>query len=80
LGDAHPEVHATEDGLIHNWVEALPDGRYRGRHRGPALDGGNEFTTERRAWTYLRKSFREMFPEQTCAQNCSNRPKAIGLS
>jgi hypothetical protein len=72
LGDAVPEVHATKDGLIHNWVELLPDGRWIARHRGSALDGGKEFATEPKAWTYLRRSFREMFPEHRCSKKCSH--------
>jgi hypothetical protein len=49
LQEAWPEIHATEDGLIHNWVEPLPDGRCKAHHPGPTLDGSGEFDTDRQA-------------------------------
>src|SRR5690348_12109824 len=61
-----PEIHATDDGLIYQWVEPLADGGYRACRHGPNLNGGGNFLTERRAWAYLRRSFLEMFPEHRC--------------
>ena len=73
LQQVKSEVHSTEDGLIYNWVEVLPNGRFFGHHRGPMLDGGREFATNRQAWSYLRRSFAEMFPKHHCSKRCTLR-------
>lgn len=73
LRQVEKEIHATEDGLIYNWVESLPNGKCHARRRGPMLDGGGEFDTDRQAWAYLRRSFREMFPGHRCNKRCSGR-------
>lgn len=73
LRQVEAEIHATEDGLIYNWVERPLGGRCKARHRGPMLDGGNVFATEREAWEYLECSFREMFPVHKCGRACSKR-------
>jgi hypothetical protein len=70
LRDVNAQVHYTKDGLIYNWVEVLPDGRYVGRHRGATLDGGSEFATQKQAKTFVTRSFAEMFPEHRCNRNC----------
>ena len=70
LRDVKAEVHYTKDGLIYNWVQVLPNGRYVGRHRGATLDGGSEFATHRQAKTFLKRSFAEMFPDHRCNRNC----------
>lgn len=67
------EVHATEDGLIHNWVEVNMDDRYTARHRGPIMDGASDFPTEKAAWAHLRRLFRQMFPGHKCREHCSPR-------
>ncbi len=67
LRHARPEVHATEDGLIYNWVEVLGNGQFGARHRGPLLDGGDDFATKTLAWKYLHRSFADMFPEHPCS-------------
>jgi hypothetical protein len=59
LRDLKAEVHCTKDGLIYNWVEVLPNGRYAGRHRGATLDGGSDFATQKQAKTFLERSFEE---------------------
>jgi anti-sigma factor RsiW len=51
------EVHATEDGLIHQWVQVLPDGRCRARHMRPLMDGpGSPDPVRRTDSTLLRVS------------------------
>ena len=70
LLDVKAQVHYTKDGLIFHWVEVLPNGRYFGRHRGPTLDGGSEFATQKQAKAFLKRSFAEMFPEHRCNRNC----------
>jgi hypothetical protein len=73
LREIKREIHATEDGLIYNWVEALPNGRCRARHRGPMLSGGSEFATKKQAWAFLRRSFTEMFPKHRCSKRCTHQ-------
>jgi hypothetical protein len=63
-------VHITEDGPVFGAMHDGAEGKYVARHWGRQLDGGRTCDSAEEANAYLMESFRQMFPEHVCSEQC----------
>jgi hypothetical protein len=63
-------IHITKDGPIFGAVHNGPDGKWVARHWGRQLDGSRICGSVEEANAYLMESFRQMFPEHVCSEQC----------
>ena len=63
-------IHFTEDGPIFGAIHCGADGKWVARHWGRQLAGFHVCDSVEEANAYLIDSFRQMFPEHFCSENC----------
>ena len=63
-------IHITEGGPIFGAMHCEADGKWVARHWGRQLDGGRVCDSVEESNEYLMESFRQMFPEHVCTEQC----------
>jgi hypothetical protein len=63
-------IHITEDGPVFGAMHSGADGKWVARHWGRQLDGGRICASVEEANAYLMESFKQMYPEHVCSEQC----------
>jgi hypothetical protein len=63
-------IHITEDGPVFGAMHRGAHGKWIARHWGRQLEGGRISDSAEDANAYLMESFRQMFPEHVCSEQC----------